>query len=174
MLYASAGVVLIAALFASMMFRYRQQRNEETLPITPAVTANATAGVVFSETIGTDTTKTSEAPPAKVEAIPETNTQSNVETSFKPAEKERNNVSIHISTPTVKQTRTKRENLPAGTNESSIDLQARDLPAAPAPVAKPKSNAPANPEASRPAPVTTQLITPSNNSTLKGKVIQWP
>jgi len=174
MLYASAGVVLIAALFAGMIFRHRQQRYKVTLPITPVATANAAAGVVFSETIGADTTKTSEAPPLKVEAIPATNTQSNVETSFKPPESERINVTTHISLPTVKQTRAKRESLPAVSNESSIDLQARDLAAAPTPVAKPKAVASTNPESSRPAPVTTQLITPSNNSALKGKVIQWP
>ena len=174
MMYASTGVVRIAAVLASMMFRNRQQPNEVTLPITPVATANAAAGVVFSETNGADTTKTSEAQPVKVQTIPATNTQSNVETSFKPPESERINISTHISTPAVKQTRAKREGLPAGPNESAIDLQARDLSAAPTPVAKPKAVASTNPESSRPAPVTTQLITPSNNSPLKGKVIQWP
>ena len=40
MLYASAGVVLIAAVFAGMIFRHRQQLNEVTLPITTMATAN--------------------------------------------------------------------------------------------------------------------------------------
>jgi FOG: Ankyrin repeat len=172
MLYASAGVVLIAAVFVSIMFRHQQQRNEVTLPITPVATANGAKVEVFSQTLGADTTTTSEAPPAKVEAIPGTNTQSNVENSFN--RPERANVSTRISTSAVKQTRAKLESLPAATNQSSIDLQARDLPAGPAPVAKPKAVASGNPEPSRPAPQTTQLITPSNNSTLKGKVIQWP
>jgi len=173
-LYASAGVVLIAVVFASLMFRHRQQRDEVTRTTTPLATVNSAQGVVFSETIGEDPTKTYEAPPVKEAAIPEINTQSNLEISFKRPEAERANISTRISTAAVKQNRANKQSSPAVTNQSSIELQARDLPTAPASIAKTKSIAPANPEPSRPAPVTTQLITPSNNSTQKGKVIQWP
>ena len=172
MLYASAGVVLIAAVFAGMIFRDRQQPNEGTLPITTMATANSAKAEVFSETLGADTTKTSEPPPVKL-VIMGTDTHSNVENSLNSPKSERINVSTRISTPAVKQTRPKREGL-AFANQDSVDLQARDLPAAPTPVAKPKAVAAVNPEPSKPAPQTTQLITPSNSSTLKGKVIQWP
>ena len=172
MLYASAGVILIAAVFAGMMFRHRQQPNEGTLPITTMATANGAKAEVFSETLGADTTKTSEPPPVKL-VIMGTDTHSNVENSLNTFKSERINGSTRISTPAVKQTRSKREGL-AFANQNSIDLQARDLPAAPTPVTKPKAVASVNPEPSKPAPQTTQLITPSNSSTLKGKVIQWP
>jgi len=172
MLYASACVVLIAAVFAGMIFRDRQQPNEGTLPITTMATANSAKAEVFSETLGADTTKTSEPPPVKL-VIMGTDTHSNVENSLNSPKSEPINVSTRISTPAVKQTRSKREGL-AFANQNSIDLQVRDLPAAPTPVPKPKAVASVNPEPSKPAPQTTQLITPSNSSTLKGKVIQWP
>jgi hypothetical protein len=173
MLFASAGVVLIAAVFAGMMFRHRQQPNEGTLPISTVATANDAKTQVFSETLGADTTKTSEAPPVEPVTNIGTDNHSNVENSLNSPKSERINVSTRISTPAVKQTRSKREGL-AFASQDSIDLQARDLPAAPTPVAKPKAVASVNPEPSKPAPQTTQLITPSNSSTLKGKVIQWP
>ena len=175
MLYASAGVVLIAAaVFASMIFRHRQQPYEVTLPLNPVATANGAKGEVFSETLGADTTKTAEAAPVKVAAIPETNTQSNVENSLNPPERTPTILSTRNSTPALNRTRANRERLPTVTDQSSMDLQAREVPAVPTPVVKPKAVAPANSEPNKPAPMTTQLITPSNNSTQKGKVIQWP
>ena len=173
MLYASVGVVLIAAVFAGTMFRHRQQPSEGTLPISTVATANDAKAQVFSETLGADTEKPSEAQPVEPVTIIGTDNHSNVENSVSSPKSERINTSSRISTPAVKQTRPKREGL-AFANQDSVDLQARDLPAAPTPVAKPKAVAAVNPEPSKPAPQTTQLITPSNSSTLKGKVIQWP
>jgi hypothetical protein len=52
----TAGVILIAAVFAGMMFRHRQQSNQSTLPITTMATATVQSEV-FSETLEAETTK---------------------------------------------------------------------------------------------------------------------
>jgi hypothetical protein len=169
-LYASAGVLAIVVVLASVMFR-KQQHKEVTLPIIPAATANG-AKVSFEKS-SADAIKKSDPPAVKLAAIPENN-NSNVQNSFKRSERERSNVPTRSFTADEKQTSAKLKSMdPPVAKQNSIELQPRDLPPAPIPVAKSKAVPPRD-EPKRPAPLTTQLITPSNNSTLKGKVIQWP